>query len=365
MQRRDFIRSAALSGAAAWVTGSLTSPLVGQVPAAPAPAKGVPTTTKPDPYADAVFQDGPPPATADGAFSFILLPDTQFYTETYPKHLHSQIDWILSQHDSRRIAGVFQLGDITNRNSEPEWKNAVAGFSKLDGKIPYCLNLGNHDYAKGGTARDRTTLFNEFFKYDTLSKQSHFGGVYDREPKLLQNAYYRLNAGGRDWLILCLEFGPRNDVLRWAGEILKQHPKHTAILTTHAFVYHDDTRYDYAKYGEKQEATPHKYGMSQTGDMNDAEEMWQKFIFDQPTIAWVFNGHVVGDGLGRVVENNRAGKPVEQHLVNFQMKPNGGDGWLRVLEVSPASGKVRAIDYSPVLDRCNTSVQNRFEFALV
>ncbi len=45
--------------------------------------------------------------------------------------------------------------DITNRNTEEQWKNAARAMKELDGKVPYCLTTGNHDYGKGGGCADR------------------------------------------------------------------------------------------------------------------------------------------------------------------------------------------------------------------
>ena len=35
-----------------------------------------------------------------------------------------------------------------------------------------------------------------------------------------------------------------------------------AILITHSFIYYDDTRYDWKKYGAKQRWNPHGYGIA-------------------------------------------------------------------------------------------------------
>ena len=48
-----------------------------------------------------------------------------------------------------------------------------------------------------------------------------------------------------------------------------------------------------------------------------------------------------------------------QVLVNFQMKPNGGDGWLRLLEMR-RDGTMRTFDYSPTRKQTNASPQNQF-----
>jgi len=77
-----------------------------------------------------------------------------------------------------------------------------------------------------------------------------------------------------------------------------------------------------------------------------------------------FNGHVIGDGLSRLTTATPGGRDVHQILVNYQMRPNGGDGWLRLLEFK-ADGQTLAIyDYSPVLAQRNESEQNQFQLKL-
>lgn len=324
------------------------------------------TDEKKDPYADGVIKDGPPPIQEKGSFCMILLPDTQHYSEKYPKTFTHQTTWIAEQQKSRNIRGVLHLGDITNRNTEAEWKNASASMTVLEeAKLPYAYCPGNHDYSRGGGGTDRTTALNNFFSIERLKKQSTFGGTYDREPTRTENSFHRWTFGDRSFLILALEFGPRHDVLRWANEVLGKYPQDEVILITHAFIYFDDTRYDWKTHGTKQNWNPHAYGMAKVSndDVNDGEEIWQKLIMKHENVILTLNGHVLGDGLGRFSSKTRFGRMIPQHLVNFQMRPNGGDGWLRILEFK-SDGTMNAVDYSPVLNKRNLSSQNSFSVTL-
>ena len=76
------------------------------------------------------------------------------------------------------------------------------------------------------------------------------------------------------------------------------------------------------------------------------------------------NGHVLGDGLGRITTPNEAGNAVHQMLVNFQIRPNGGDSWLRLIEVANPTKQLKVIDYSPALGKCNVAPENHFELEL-
>jgi hypothetical protein len=317
---------------------------------------------KANPYADAKFVDGPPPMPAKDRFTVAVLPDTQHYSLTHPTNFHAQTDWITANVKDRRISAVLHLGDITHRSTIPEWEVARAAMSKLDGNVPYFIVPGNHDYSDGkALCVDRRTRFNEYFPVKKFQDTRTFGGTYDKEPERFENSFHTFSAGGRDFLVLALEYGPRNDVVRWANEVVSNHKQHEAILITHAYMYHDDTRYDWKKYGEKQLWNPHASGIAKStrDDVQDGEELWNNLV-KKHNFLITLNGHVKYDGLGRIVSENDAGKNVHQVLVNFQMKPNGGDGWLRLLEFSADGKSIDAIDYSPTRNQCNISKQNKF-----
>lgn len=307
---------------------------------------------------------GPPPLPADDCFTIAVLPDTQNYCSHFPDQYLAQTRWIADQAAQRRIACVLHLGDITNFNTPAEWQVATQAMHQLDGHVPYFMAAGNHDYSEGGRGADRSTRFNDYFPVARYRDTPNFGGVYDAEPEQYQNSFHLFSAGGTDYLVLSLEFGPRNDVLRWAGEVVAAHPQRKAILITHAYMYSDETRYDWDARGKDQPWNPHAYGVAKAtdGDVNDGEQIWQKLVKNHPSFIMTLNGHVLNDGLATLVSQGDQGNDVTQMLVNFQMKPKGGDGWLRLLEVHPSSGQVRVYDYSPTLDLQNQSPQNRFDF---
>ncbi len=197
LDRREFLERSA-AGLLLPLASSLAAaePSTTKDPKPATPTK--PTPAKADPYADAVFVAGEPPLPAKDSFTLAILPDTQNYSEKYPEIFVAQTEWIVANRDKRNIAAVLQLGDITNHNTEPEWKNAVTALSKLDGVVPTFLTLGNHDYSEKGVCKDRTTLFNKYFDIAKIRKTPNFGGVYDKEPEQLENAYYTFAAGGQN-----------------------------------------------------------------------------------------------------------------------------------------------------------------------
>ncbi|WP_437204567.1 metallophosphoesterase [Planctomicrobium sp. SH664] len=348
--RRQFLKT----GMALTIGGGL--PLTLWKPLAAAPA---------DPYAEAVFVDGEPPPIAHGASTIVVLPDTQKY-EKFPEGFLSQTDWIARNAKDRNIACVLHLGDITDNNRKEQWELAVKAMGTLDGKVPYFFVNGNHDYSEDGNCVDRTTQLNTYFPVSKFSGLPTFGGVYDKEPDRMENSYHLFSAGGRDYLVLALEFGPRKDVVRWANEVVARYPQRGVILITHAYMFHDDTRYGWERYGTKQRWNPHSYGVAKASgdDVCDGDELWDQLLSKHENFLFTLNGHVLGDGLGRLSSVTPGGRAVEQMLVNFQHLPSGGDGWLRLIEISPDGKQAKVLDYSPTRQQRNESAQNKFEFEL-
>lgn len=348
LTRRDLLRTAS--------AGALASLI-------PADSPG---QTKANPYADALLVDGEPDKPAKDSFTIVVLPDTQNYSEKFPDQYRAQTRWIAENCRDRNIASVLHLGDVTNRNSAEEWDNAAEAMDQLDGIVPYFMVPGNHDYSDGGACQDRSCGLSAAFPVAKFKDLPTFGGVYDREPQCLENSFHLFTAGGRDFLSLCLEFGPRRDVVRWANEVVSQHKNRAVILTTHAYIYFDDSRYNWESYGAKQNWNPHSYGIAKNtdDDVSDGEELWNNLVAKHENFILTLNGHVLGDGLGRMVSRTPGGRDVHQMLVNFQMRPNGGDGWLRLLEFRSDGKTVNACDYSPTLNQRNESPQNKFQLAI-
>jgi len=315
-------------------------------------------------YNDAQLVAGEPPAIAAGSFTIVALPDTQKYAKANPEGFLAQTEWIATNRSSRNIACALHLGDITDNNLPEQWDLAVKAMKRLDGQVPYCMALGNHDYSENGACTDRTTLFNQYFPVSSQGKAATFGGVYDKEPDRLENSFHLIPNAGQPLLILCLEFGPRRDVVRWANEVVAKHPKHAAILVTHAYMYFDDTRFDWKKHGTSQNWNPHGYKVAAatSDDVCDGEELWQSLVSQHPNFIMTLNGHVLEDGLGRMT-SQVGGRQVHQMLFNCQMRSNGGDGWMRVIEFKK-DGMADICDFSPTRGERNEAPENRFSLQL-
>ena len=295
-------------------------------------------------------------------FTIAVLPDTQIYSMSYPDIFTCQTQWIVDHKDEHKIAFVLHEGDITNNNNTTQWERADTSLSILDGNVPYALAIGNHDIGDNGTANNRDTLFNDYFPVSRFDGLPTFGGVY--EAGKMDNSYHLFSAGGTDWLILVLEFGPRDPVLTWANQVVSNHPNRRVIVVTHTHLYSDETLHG---SNPAHLWNPHDYGVaSQPGGVNDGVEVWDKFVRLHSNISFVFNGHVLNDGKARLVGTGDNGNSVYQMLANYQSgvegSINGGNGYLRLIAFEPDGGKVSVKTYSPYVDEYLCDEQNQFEF---
>lgn len=290
-----------------------------------------------------------------GSWMLVVLPDTQLYSLHFPGMYIAQTGWIVANGERLNIRHVVHLGDIVHNNTPREWRNARDAMGLLDGLVPYALVPGNHDYGPGGSASTRETLLNEFFDFETHAAQPTFGGAMEEEQ--LDNTYHVFEAGGRQWIIVCLEWAPRDETVAWANAVMEQHPDHTGILVTHAYMYYDDKRYDHADTGRTQHWNPHGYRTP--GGKNDGEELWEKLV-RRHNFAFTLNGHVLGDGTGYLASTNDQGRTVHQILSNYQMREMGGEAYLRLMEFHPDGTTVRVRTYSPVFDKYMLAPDHQF-----
>lgn len=311
----------------------------------PHPVAAVPTT---------------PFAAPDGAWTLVALPDTQHYLESNPQVFRRQIDWIAAHKTSHRILFVAHEGDITSNNSAKDWAEVRSIFNLLgDAGIPYSLSVGNKDLGEGGKAQDRSTRINDYFSAKDYrnSKESGFC-----KAGCMENSWQTFDTPWGPHLLLSLEFGPRDEVVAWAGRVIEEHPHHRVIVVTHACLYHDGKLHG---ADPSQGANPKNYGIAKAGSVNDGVDLWTKLLSHYPNVRLVLNGHATGPGVGRLSKTSDAGNTVQFMLANFQRGVNpdrgfGGGGYMRLLRFMPDGRTVEVKTYSPWYDNWLTDDAQQF-----
>ncbi|MCU0983769.1 MAG: metallophosphoesterase [Acetobacteraceae bacterium] len=309
----------------------------------------------------------------ENAYTIAVLPDTQDYTDASlangpPETFYAMTKWLVESRDAKNIVFVGHVGDVTQDNLASHWEVANRALSTLDGKIPYSLLPGNHDQAAGGTAADHSSVFLDALfspARQAASNPTTFGGVYDREPERGVNNYHTFEApDGTDWLVLSLEFGPRDDIIRWAGDVIGAHLDHQVILLSHSLT-NWAVRHDPAGGPLYDEGAGYDYGMGRSPEgANDGETVYRELLARFPNVAMTFSGHIFGDGAETNVSYSQHGNRIVESLVNYQngvareitgngdaaLGGRGGNGAIRLVTIDPDNKRVTTETYFTVFD---------------
>ncbi|MBE6688048.1 MAG: hypothetical protein E7588_02085 [Ruminococcaceae bacterium] len=236
-------------------------------------------------------------AGMQGDYSIIQFGDTQSYFAIAPRdynRLPEMFKWMAENQQKYNIGYISLLGDATQNNTYFEWDVVREAHAHIDGVAPYSIPLGNHDYPStshgvGAEFRD-SSMYRYAFPYDEYvsihgengvgNAKNTFGGTF-RGEKDITNVYSLFTVGGVDYIILTLEFGPRDEVLDWAGEVLTKYPDRYAIIATHCYLNMDGTLTTASS-------------SAQFADANEGQDIYDKIVTKYPNVAIVTCGHTQG-----------------------------------------------------------------------
>ncbi len=293
----------------------------------------------------------PIPALPEGAFTLVVIPDTQHYLGKDCKHspgsndpvtnthLQAQVDWIIANRDAQRIAFVTHVGDIVDKNHADQWAVAKQHLDKLRGVVPFALTVGNHDMTSKGNAH----LFQQHFPAASFANEPWYLESYrhERDDQHVSannvNSAQLFSAGGVDFIHLSLECNAPDDVLAWADELLKRHPQRRALVTTHmdlGIVKKPKTSagYIHDPKGRMQWTKIH----GNRG--NNAEQIWDKFYRKQPNLLFVLSGDQ-----SRVTALRRADQADDGHTIHALLSDYMSQPVLRLMRFFPAKNKVEVL----------------------
>jgi hypothetical protein len=327
----------------------VVSAAVGQPPNQPTPVTPVDASTvqtlspnltvqvsDPDSAALSVSFYGREVGAGGGAdFSIIALPDTQFYSESYPGAFTAQTQWIANNRTSQNIVYVAHEGDIVNvAGTVGQWISADAAMDVLDAAgIPYGVVPGNHDDGDGGTNYNAYFGVGRFCTNYPTDCRSYYGGGY---PAGRNDSNYTLfSAGGMDFIVVNLEYAsPPADLLTtWADGLLKTYSSRRAIVVSHDIL-----------------------------SVAGAFDAWGQQIYnelkDNPNLFLMLCGHNHGES--RRTDPGTDGHTINSVLADYQSYPNRGNGYLRIMQFSPANNEIRFKTYSPTLNAYETDASSEF-----
>ncbi len=310
------------------------------------------------------------------SFTFVVFGDAQGYTKYDINQPIFELctAWIADNVEQLNIRAVLFTGDlieqnenvVLNRNmlnqtSKQMWEWSSHCLKRLDGKVPYIIAAGNHEY--GYVRGDES--FTHYAEYYTAERNTetakHLVAAYpNRQGQAsLENAAweFKTDTWGRI-LVIGSEWAPRDEVLEWAKGLCnsKKYKDHTVVFLTHSLLQGKTAHYT---DNEGYKIEPRNYG----------REIWEKLLYPCKNIRLAVCGHTghpassdgkePGSSYDHEVNNayrcdkNSAGRDVHQMMFNIQClgggwEGNGGDGWLRLLEFMPDGKTIKASTYSPL-----------------
>ncbi|GII34268.1 LamG-like jellyroll fold domain-containing protein [Planotetraspora mira] len=260
-------------------------------------------------------------------FALAVLPDTQYLFDAdsaNPEPLLKTFDYLIQERADLNIAFMTHLGDVTEHGTEQEETLAGKTFRAIDNKVPYSVLAGNHDV----TSDDQRgkTPYLSVFGPQRFAKSPTFRGASPDG----YNSFHVVRAGGREWLILALDWRLSDKGVTWAQGVIDAHRTLPVILTTHELVAPGDNGTAYlSAYGQ---------------------QLWDGIIRRNDQIFLTLNGHFWPPA--RTVLKNDAGNDVHAHITNYQDRYYGGGGMIRLYHFDLVRNVVDVETFSPwFLDR--------------
>jgi hypothetical protein len=327
--RRSFLRNAGLAGAGAAALGPLTAGAAFAADAAPGTSA-----------ASSAGAGRWNPDTESLQFTLAVMPDTQFMywggqgsVNTAPQE--ASFRYIIDnsgEASGQNIVFFSHLGDLTEDGEASSYQYVDKAFDILDSHgVAYSVLAGNHDVSgddtRGSTPYLQTMGPQRFADSPTLAGADSTG----------YNTAHIFRAGGREWLVLALDWRTSAGGFAWANQFIKDHPTLPVILTTHEIAgpLYDDNVYPYEAGDPENNAALSSYGQT----------VWDSLINDNDQIFLTLNGHYWPPG--RVTLHNAADHDVEVHITNYQNRYFGGGAMVRLYHLDLARNAVDVETVSP------------------
>lgn len=277
-------------------------------------------------------------------FTIVVLPDTQYYSDVdspnagSPDYFHDQTQWVRDNREAYDIVAVIHNGDIVNHgNRIEEWTIADAAMARLETPeaalpegVPYGVCIGNHDQDVNSTAGS-TATFNEYFGVDRFAGRSYYGGHYGDTN---DENWFTVHAGGLEIVVVDLQFDATPDpaVLDWARTVFEAHPDAFGILNTH-------------------------YILGGSGSFGAQGQAIYDELRSTDNVQLMTCGHVSAESRRT---DTHEGNVIHSMLADYQFEGDGGEGYMRIWEFSPANDELTVRSYSPSFDAWYTDDDSEF-----
>ncbi|MBO5304646.1 MAG: hypothetical protein J6A99_03100, partial [Clostridia bacterium] len=339
--------------------------------------------------------------------------------------LTKTFQWMVDNKDAMNLSFVMHLGDLKQSRGVvndwswgPEWQNdwrewqLISGYTSINPSfqtgatmppnvgfdssfiggqdygfgllrangIPYSAILGNHDYDDfnmgTGTGRNAdyynyyfsSSMYDNAFPGVVVARYNNNTTEFAKNNNTMMNVIYEIDATPKGsstpvkYLIVALEYGPDDDMLAWANEVVSQpkYASHRIILNTHALMYSDGEF-----MGENSYCNPNSYGWYNTAGVigaNNGQQIYDKVISQHANSFMSVGGHISEESLKTRTDVTSFGNTVYSMLVDLQaVYDGGGDSVFVVAKINENTKKITFRVYNPVTNKFY-NVENEIEY---
>ncbi len=281
--------------------------------------------------------------TEEDDFSVVVLPDTQYYTtgptasrpDRSTRFFADQTRWVMAQREAYRIRAVIHNGDIVDDgNTVSQWNVADRAMALLEAEsadlpdgMPYGLGVGNHEQRQASLAN-----YNRFFGPDRFAGRAYFGGTYDADTN--DDNWIHFQAGGLEFVVVNFRYDTTQDaaITTWGRRVLESRPEAFGIVNSH-------------------------YILNSAGEFGPQGQAIYTALRSVQNLQLMTCAHIADEERRN---DTYAGHRIDSMLADYQSRAEGGGGFLRLWEFSPANDELTVRSYSPSHDRWETDANSEF-----
>src|SRR5665647_1102617 len=283
-------------------------------------------------------------------FHIVVLPDAQYYTSLKyggtMNMFHYQLDWIINNKTSSKIAYVITLGDMSDHGDDVpiEFTRGGTEMYRLEtANIPYGTAVGNHEETSNRSPESggNDQYANWFGRYHMETK-SWYGGAYGSSNNN-DNHYDLFTACGTDFIVLYIEYNApnntlynptiANNVMNWADGVLNTYSSRKAIIVSHSILNRP--------VGSESDYRGGNGNNNVASTFTDQGNAIYNRMKLHPNVFLMLCGHISGEGLRQDTYNGTVIKSYLSDYQNRQDSPyggesdrNGGNGFMRLMKFS-------------------------------
>lgn len=259
-------------------------------------------------------------------FTLAVVPDTQYLFDLDrgdSAPLTATFEYLIEQRGVDNIVFTAHLGDVVENGQASEFAQADPVFAIMDrARMPYSVLAGNHDIDSRKDDQRGDSPYLRVFGPQRFRRMSTYGGSTPDG----YNSYHVFRAGGRQWLLLAMDWRPSDASFTWARKVIAEHPRLPVILTIHDLVHADsgDGDAEFSDHGKR---------------------VWEKLVNGNDQIFLTLNGHFWP--AGRTTRQNAAGHDVHLHITNYQDRYYGGGAMIRLYHFDLARNAIDVETINP------------------